>query len=189
MFCIYKNGSFFSETPIDILGLFCYNQSSIGDRRELISLHFLIQKTCELSSCNDAVYLPSSTSYLPLFRWMIFLFWCVRVIMFDFLGLLGCKCNNLLLNTTRYQINHWIRVQEASGSNPDTPIVKNVRHLLEMPDIFYNTYCEIVLQSSAMLVFPENSNFTFPRLENHSSISLSKSNVPAVSTENAWILL
>ena len=121
MFCIYKNGSFFSETPIDILGLFCYNQSSIGNRRELISLHFLIQKTCELSSCNDAVYLPSSTTYLPLFQWMNLLFWCIRLIMFAFCGLFGCKCNNLLLNTIRYQIKHWIRVQEASGSNPDTP--------------------------------------------------------------------
>ena len=55
-----------SETPIDILGL-CYNQSSTGNRGELISLHFLMQKTCELSCCNDAVHLPSSTSYLPVF--------------------------------------------------------------------------------------------------------------------------
>ena len=91
------------------------------DRGEPISLYFLIQNICELICCNDAVHLPSSTTYLPLFQWMNFLFWCVRLIMFAFRGLFGSKCNNLLLNTIRYQINHWIRVQEASGSNPDTP--------------------------------------------------------------------
>ena len=123
MFCIYKNGSFFSETPIDIFRVILLLSILKRDRGEPISLYFLIQNICELICCNDAVHLPSSTTYLPLFQWMNFLFWCVRLIMFAFRGLFGSKCNNLLLNTIRCQINHWIRVQEASGSNPDTPTI------------------------------------------------------------------
>jgi hypothetical protein len=40
----------------------------------------------------------------------------------------------------------------------------------------------------ATSVLPLNSNLTLPSPENQSSSSASRSKVPAVSTENAWIL-
>lgn len=53
----------------------------------------------------------------------------------------------------------------------------------------YNTKPLIILQIDVISAFEVNSNFTLPRPLNQSSSSLSRSRTPAVSTENACILL
>ena len=47
----------------------------------------------------------------------------------------------------------------------------------------------IIWPSWRMSELPLNSSLTLPSLLNQRSSSASRSNVPAVSTENAWILL
>lgn len=49
----------------------------------------------------------------------------------------------------------------------------------------YKTLSEIILHISDTFALLTNSNLTFPKPENHISSSLSKSKIPAVSTENA----
>lgn len=58
---------------------------------------------------------------------------------------------------------------------------------IESPD--QSTKAPITFAICVMLVCPVNSNLTLPRPEKYSSNSASKSNVPAVSTEKATILL
>ena len=55
--------------------------------------------------------------------------------------------------------------------------------------VYYKTLSEIILQIWDTFAWLINSNLTFPKPENHISSSLSKSKTPAVSTENACILL
>jgi hypothetical protein len=53
----------------------------------------------------------------------------------------------------------------------------------------HRTNAPITFAISTMFVLPVKSNFTLPSPEKYSSSSASRSSVPAVSTENATILL
>ena len=71
--------------------------------------------------CNGLLRLPSSTTYLPLRQMFILGLIGVRSKMLDFPRLEGTKCYVFPLNAARCRTAHVFRVQEASGSNPDTP--------------------------------------------------------------------
>ena len=76
---------------------------------------------CCMSSCNGLLRLPPSTTYLPLWQMFIFRLIGVRSKMLVLLGLEDIKCHVSPSNVTICRTAHVFRVQEASGSNPDTP--------------------------------------------------------------------
>ena len=67
------------------------------------------------------VTVSASTTYLPLFCLVVLHYHYVRSKMFSFLGPHGTKCHYFPLNSSGFQMALAVRVQEASGSNPDTP--------------------------------------------------------------------
>ena len=70
--------------------------------------------------CNGQFFYHPSTTYLPLFRQVVLHLIIVRIKMFCFPGLESIKCHYLPPNSSIFQIGHVVRVQETSGSNPDT---------------------------------------------------------------------
>ena len=77
-----------------------------------------------MSSCNGLLRLLSSTTYLPLLQRFVTRLIFVRKKMLGFPGYNGLKYRKMTLIATRCRIPHVFRVQEASGSNPDTPTMK-----------------------------------------------------------------
>ena len=62
----------------------------------------------------------ASTTYLPLFRGILLLGCIVRFEMFAFWGLQGIENHYFPLISSNFQMQLAVRVQETSGSNPDT---------------------------------------------------------------------
>ena len=77
-----------------------------------------------LRRCNSFLHLPPSTTCLPLFGLMGFCFWGVLAKKLELHELNGSKYHYLTPKDTARNITHAVRVQEASGSNPDTPTIK-----------------------------------------------------------------